>query len=42
MVGFRNILVHDYARVGPAIVVRVLRSDLADIERFREAVQPLV
>jgi uncharacterized protein YutE (UPF0331/DUF86 family) len=42
MVGFRNILVHDYARLDPAIVVRVLRSDLSDIERFREAVQPLV
>lgn len=42
MVGFRNILVHDYARLDPAIVVRVLGSDLADIARFREAVQPLI
>jgi uncharacterized protein YutE (UPF0331/DUF86 family) len=42
MVGFRNILVHDYTRLDPAIVVRVLGSDLSDIERFREAVQPLV
>lgn len=38
MVGFRNILVHDYARLDPAIVLRVLRTDVADIERFREAV----
>ena len=38
MVGFRNILVHDYARLDPAIVVRVLATELADIERFREAV----
>lgn len=42
MVGFRNILVHDYARVDPAIVVRVLQKDFIDIERFRDAVQALV
>ena len=42
MVGFRNILVHDYTRIDPAIVVRVLGSDLADVERFRDAVQALV
>lgn len=42
MVGFRDILVHDDARVDPAIVIRVLRSDLSDVERFREAVQPLI
>jgi uncharacterized protein YutE (UPF0331/DUF86 family) len=42
MVGFRNILVHDYARIDPVIVVRVLRSDLADVERFRDAVHNLV
>ena len=42
MVGFRNILVHDYARLDPAIVVRVLQKDLTDIERFRYAVQALV
>ena len=38
MVGFRNILVHDYARLDSAIVVRVLATDLRDIEQFREAV----
>jgi len=42
MVGFRNILVHDYARLDPAIVVRVLRTDLSDLERFREAVLALL
>ena len=42
MVGFRNILVHDYARIDPAIVVRVLGRDLADVERFRNAVQALI
>ena len=41
-VGFRNILVHDYARLDPAIVVRVLRTDLSDLERFREAVLALL
>ena len=38
MVGFRNILVHDYARLDPAIVLRVLHTDLRDIERFRDVV----
>jgi len=38
MVGFRNILVHDYARIDPAIVLRVLGTDLKDVERFREAI----
>lgn len=42
MVGFRNILVHDYARLDPASVIRVLRTDLADLGRFRDAVQALV
>jgi len=42
MVGFRNVLVHDYTRIDPAIVVRVLSSDLAGVERFRDAVQALV
>jgi uncharacterized protein YutE (UPF0331/DUF86 family) len=42
MVGFRNILVHDYARLDPAMVMRVLRTDLADVERFRAAVLALL
>ena len=42
MVGFRNILVHDYTRLDPAIVVRVLRDDLEDVSRFRDAVRALV
>jgi uncharacterized protein YutE (UPF0331/DUF86 family) len=42
MVGFRNILVHDYARLDPAIVVRVLQRDVADLEQYREAVLTLV
>jgi uncharacterized protein YutE (UPF0331/DUF86 family) len=42
MVGFRNILVHDYTRLDPAIVVRILRDDLEDVLRFRDAVRALV
>jgi uncharacterized protein YutE (UPF0331/DUF86 family) len=42
MVGFRNILVHDYTRLDPEIVIRVLRFDLSDLERFRTAVLALV
>jgi uncharacterized protein YutE (UPF0331/DUF86 family) len=38
MVAFRNILVHDYARLDPQIVLRVLESDLRDVERLRDAV----
>jgi uncharacterized protein YutE (UPF0331/DUF86 family) len=36
MVGFRNILVHDYTRLDPSIVIRVLRNDVRDVERFRD------
>ncbi len=42
MVGFRNILVHDYTRLDPAIVVRVLHEDLLDLSRFRDAVRLIV
>ncbi len=42
MVGFRDILVHDYARVDSTIVLRVLRTDLADVVRFREAILHII
>lgn len=42
MVGFRNILVHDYTRLDPAIVIRVLREDVEDLVRFRDLVRALV
>ncbi len=42
MVGFRNILVHDYARLDPVIVLRILGTDLQDLERFRSEVLQLV
>lgn len=35
---FRNVIVHDYARVDPAIVVRILREHLGDFAGFRAAV----
>jgi uncharacterized protein YutE (UPF0331/DUF86 family) len=38
MARFRNILVHDYARIDPGIVVRILHEGLDDFRRFREAV----
>jgi uncharacterized protein YutE (UPF0331/DUF86 family) len=38
MVGFRNILVHDYTRLDPTIVLNVLRTNLVDVERFRDAI----
>jgi uncharacterized protein YutE (UPF0331/DUF86 family) len=38
MSGFRNIIVHEYVRIDPAIVVRVLRERLSDFAAFRAAV----
>jgi uncharacterized protein YutE (UPF0331/DUF86 family) len=38
MVGFRNILVHDYARLDQALVLRALREDWRDMEAFRDEV----
>lgn len=42
MVGFLNILVHDYTKLDPTIVIRVLRTDLEDLDRFRDVVRALV
>lgn len=38
MCGFRNLIVHDYARLDPVKVIRVLNEGLPDLERFRIAV----
>ncbi len=35
---FRNVIVHAYARLDPAIVVRILREHLEDFTRFKAAV----
>ena len=37
MAGFRNVLVHEYARINPGIVIDVLRHRLPDFGRFRDA-----
>lgn len=42
MARFRNIVVHDYTRIDPAVVVRILREDLADLSRFKDAVLGLL
>ncbi len=34
MARFRNVLVHDYTRIDPEIVVRVLRENLGDLAAF--------
>lgn len=36
MAGFRNILVHEYTRLEPALVYGALRQAPADLERFRD------
>lgn len=38
MSGFRNLIVHEYARIDPAMVVRILREHLGDLSRFKTAV----
>jgi len=35
MVGFRNILVHDYKRINLDIVVTIIKEKVADIDKFR-------
>lgn len=35
---FRNLLVHEYARLDPAMVVRILREHLKDLTVFKTAV----
>jgi uncharacterized protein YutE (UPF0331/DUF86 family) len=36
---FRNLLVHEYTRLDPAMVVRILREHLKDLAGFKAAVQ---
>ena len=35
---FRNVIVHQYAEINPAIVVRILRDHLQDFSRLRASV----
>ncbi len=39
MAGFRNVLVHAYLETDPAIVIRVLREGLDEIEKFAGCVE---
>ena len=34
MTGFRNVIVHEYARIDTEIVIRILRKHLDDFRRF--------
>jgi len=38
MAKFRNIVVHDYEKVDPDIIVGILRKNLNDFERFRASI----
>ena len=38
MAKFRNIVVHDYARIDPGIVIGILRNDLKDLRHFGKEV----
>lgn len=42
MVGFRNIAVHRYRELDPAIVARVIGEHLGDLLRFAELLRPLL
>ncbi|HWT78332.1 MAG TPA: DUF86 domain-containing protein [Candidatus Acidoferrum sp.] len=39
LAGFRNVLIHEYAKVDPSEVYRNLRDGLADFDRFAEYVR---
>jgi uncharacterized protein YutE (UPF0331/DUF86 family) len=34
MTGFRNVVVHEYARIDAEVVIRILRKNLEDFRRF--------
>jgi len=38
MCKFRNIIVHEYDKVDPGIVVNILKNRLVDFERYRERI----
>jgi len=38
MAKFRNIVVHNYEKIDPAIVVGILRNNLEDFETFKKAI----
>ena len=38
MAKFRNLVVHQYDKIDPAIVVSILRKNLSDFERYKKAI----
>ena len=38
MAKFRNVIVHQYEQIDPTIVVTILRKNLNDFERYKEAI----
>jgi uncharacterized protein YutE (UPF0331/DUF86 family) len=38
MARFRNIVVHDYERIDPEIVIGILKNNLGDFEDFKASV----
>jgi uncharacterized protein YutE (UPF0331/DUF86 family) len=39
MAGFRNIAVHDYRALDPAVLEAIVADDLGDLEGFADAVR---
>ena len=37
MAKFRNLIVHQYEKIDPAIVVSILRKDIEDFEKYKKA-----
>lgn len=42
MVGFRNLLVHDYMRLDPRRVLELATTGVADVEQFRDRILQIV
>jgi uncharacterized protein YutE (UPF0331/DUF86 family) len=38
MAKFRNVLIHQYEKIAPGIVVAILQKKLADFERYKKAI----
>ena len=38
MAKFRNVIIHQYEKIDPAIVVSILSRDLGDFERYKKAI----
>lgn len=41
MAGFRNLLVHEYARIDPAVVHGVLKKRVSDLKQFAALIAPI-